>query len=171
MKNIFSLHRPSEAELALQKWRVLYKKKKDGTLVTSMGIDLFDKGLTTLPDLSRVIVQGDFICFNNNLESLKGSPAVVSGDFYCFNNKLTSLEGAPKKFRSIKSDFGVFSSWDEIPEELRVSPETLANLKLEKEEKAREQEEAWLNATDFSKGIDKPIAAPKPLNLKRGRAP
>ncbi|MBQ9270858.1 MAG: hypothetical protein IJ218_01145 [Alphaproteobacteria bacterium] len=34
--------------------------------------DLSDKGLTKLPDLSKVIVEGSFRCHNNQLTSLQG---------------------------------------------------------------------------------------------------
>ena len=52
--------------------------------------------LTELFDLSNVEVKGDFICCNNNLTSLIGSPHTVGGSFDCYNNNLTSLAGIPK---------------------------------------------------------------------------
>lgn len=60
-------------------------------------LDLRDKGMTELPDLSKVIVKGDFNCSKNRLKSLKGSPQTVAGNFSCIKNKLTSLEGVPQK--------------------------------------------------------------------------
>ena len=56
---------------------------------------LTGKNLTELPDLSKVKVEGDFMCSFNSLTSLKGSPQEVGGNFFCINNKLTDLEGAP----------------------------------------------------------------------------
>lgn len=53
--------------------------------------------LTELPDLSEVIVKGDFNCRYNDLTSLKGAPKEVWGDFNCSHNQLTSLEGAPQE--------------------------------------------------------------------------
>lgn len=51
-----------------------------------------------LPDLSNVIVKGNFKCSYNPLRSLKGSPKKVKGDFDCsYCTNLTSLEGAPEK--------------------------------------------------------------------------
>ncbi len=46
-------------------------------------------------------VTGGFICSENQIASLKGSPQKV-GWFDCSGNGLTSLEGAPQK---IKGDF------------------------------------------------------------------
>ena len=40
--------------------------------------------------------QGDFICDDNDLTSLKGAPKTVNGHFSCADNDLTSLKGAPK---------------------------------------------------------------------------
>jgi hypothetical protein len=53
--------------------------------------------LTTLPDLTGVIVEGDFRCSDSQLTSLKGCPQTVTGNFYCYNNLLASLEYAPEK--------------------------------------------------------------------------
>ena len=60
-------------------------------------LSLPNKGLTELPDLSEVVVNGNFFCMSNNLISLKGAPQKVGGSFICYNNKLTSLDGAPKE--------------------------------------------------------------------------
>ena len=60
-------------------------------------LDLSDKGLTKLPDLSKVIVEGSFLCQNNQLTSLEGAPQKVGGDFDCGYNQLTSLQGAPQE--------------------------------------------------------------------------
>ncbi|MBE6450948.1 MAG: hypothetical protein E7016_03170, partial [Alphaproteobacteria bacterium] len=66
-------------------------------------LDLWNKGLTELPDLSEVVVKGYFNCSQNQLTSLEGAPQRVGGDFYCNYNRLTSLEGAPKE---VGGDFG-----------------------------------------------------------------
>jgi hypothetical protein len=60
-------------------------------------VDLANLTLTELPDLSDVIVTGDFRCYRNLLTSLVGSPREVKGSFWCPTNRLTSLEGAPTK--------------------------------------------------------------------------
>ena len=59
-------------------------------------LDLSWKGLAELPDLSEVVIEGNFECHNNQLTSLKGAPELVGGAFNCRNNQLTSLEGAPQ---------------------------------------------------------------------------
>ena len=55
--------------------------------------------LEELPDLSKVIVKGNFYCSNcHNLRTLKGSPKEVGRSFVCFCcENLTSLEGAPEQ--------------------------------------------------------------------------
>lgn len=40
-------------------------------------------------------VEGDFICSDNFLKSLKNAPHTVNGDFYCSRNCLTSLKFGP----------------------------------------------------------------------------
>jgi len=49
-----------------------------------------------LPDLSGIIVKGDFKITNMKLTSLNGCPKVVMGKFIASNNKLKSLEGGPE---------------------------------------------------------------------------
>ncbi len=60
-------------------------------------LDLSEKDLTELPDLSKVTVEGDFNCSHNQLTSLKGAPRKVGGDFICDYNTLTILQGAPQE--------------------------------------------------------------------------
>ena len=42
------------------------------------------------------IINGDFICSFNKLETLKGCPEIVNGDFLCRDNELVSLKYSPK---------------------------------------------------------------------------
>ena len=74
---------PSEALAAVQ----------DGKLDGS--VNLSNRGLTALPNLTGVRVTGNFYCDGNRLTSLHGAPAHVGGSFYCDGNRLTSLQGAP----------------------------------------------------------------------------
>ena len=60
-------------------------------------VDLSEKGLTELPNLSKVTVKGNFNCSNNQLTSLTGAPRKVGGYFRCSDNQLTSLNGAPQE--------------------------------------------------------------------------
>jgi hypothetical protein len=57
-----------------------------------------DKKLKTLTTLNLPNIWDDsFICSDNNLKNLIGSPKYVSNAFWCDYNELTSLEGAPIK--------------------------------------------------------------------------
>lgn len=56
--------------------------------------------LKKIPDLSNILVEGDFDCSNNQLITLEGAPQEVYGIFSCHNNKLTSLKGAPREVHS-----------------------------------------------------------------------
>jgi hypothetical protein len=89
--------RVSAAEKALLEWEIDFVPQSDGTLLVPGDLDISGKGLETLPDLSNVIIGGDFACHENRLTSLKGAPQKVHGGFYCGLNRLTSLEHAPEK--------------------------------------------------------------------------
>ncbi len=66
-------------------------------LIVKGNLSYSDFGLERLPDLSEVIVMGNFSCTGNQLISLKGAPKMVIGDFNCGYNKLKTLEGCPQK--------------------------------------------------------------------------
>lgn len=83
----------SEAEKLFKKLGLAYKKRRDGSLHVPGSLYIMGMKLTSLPDLSRVTIAGDFDCSNNQLVSLAGSPRVVGGDFSCQQNHLTSLKG------------------------------------------------------------------------------
>jgi len=85
----------SEAEQALKDWGIEYAKKPDGSILVPGNLDICNKGLTKLPNLSSVKVEGGFFCSGNQLTSLKGAPRAVGGHCACCDNQLTSLEGAP----------------------------------------------------------------------------
>lgn len=84
----------SEAEKALREWGVDYTRQ-GGRLFVQGDIDIGDRGLEQLPDLSNVSVKGNFKCSKNKLTSLKGAPRHVGGYFDCHGNALATLEGAP----------------------------------------------------------------------------
>lgn len=60
-------------------------------------VDLAHKGLENLPNFSKVVVDGNFVCCWNKLKNLVGAPKEVGGKFDCCWNGITSLKGAPKK--------------------------------------------------------------------------
>ena len=105
-------------------------------------------------------VNGTFYCFNNRLTSLAGAPRAVGGFFYCENNQLASLEHAPQCFENLHSDLGKFSSWQEVPEILRLSPET----KARQEQERQEQKEAAIQVATV---LSAPLIVNGPLRLKR----
>lgn len=72
------------------------KDDTTGKIVVHGDLDLSEKGLTELPDLSHVVVEGRFDCSHNQLTSLVGTPQIVGGGLWCDNNQLTSIEGAPQ---------------------------------------------------------------------------
>ena len=125
----------SEAERALRGWGIDYKKQLDGVIVVEGNIDISFKQLEKLPDLSHVVVRGNFACQNNLLKSLKGAPQSVGGYFWCFNTLLKSLEGAPKTFKSLNTPFGIYTSWNAVPEDLRLSAETKEMMHKDQERK------------------------------------
>ena len=92
----------------------------------------YNNQLTTLAGAPQA-VGGGFYCHNNLLTTLAGAPQAVGGSFYCCNNHLATLEHAPQAFKILSTDFGVFSSWETVPEHLRTSPETKARIQNEKE--------------------------------------
>ncbi|GAB5387895.1 MAG: hypothetical protein Alpg2KO_08630 [Alphaproteobacteria bacterium] len=90
------LHIPpgAPATQVLQALNIPYET--DGETITVNGnLNLSGKGLTELPDLSNVVVNGFFDISYNRLHDLTGAPKQVNGDFraeYCLLNELT---GAP----------------------------------------------------------------------------
>jgi len=98
MKNLFQKAATdplSVAERALKSWGIEYAKQPDGFILIPGNLDISNECLTKLPDLSAVIVGGDFACSCNQLTSLEYAPHSIGGGFYCHNNQLTSLEHAP----------------------------------------------------------------------------
>jgi hypothetical protein len=41
------------------------------------------------------LVEGDYLCADNGIESLEGMPAHINKSFICAGNKLKTLKGAP----------------------------------------------------------------------------
>ena len=82
--------------LSLQEMNEILKMLPKGFEIEG-DVSLFRRGLTELPDFSKVKVMGDFNCADNQLTTLKGAPSTVGGDFWCDRNNLTSLEYGPKE--------------------------------------------------------------------------
>ena len=68
---------------------------KDGKINCKGNVDISYYKLTHFP-VPFGVVNGKFLCNDNELISLKGAPERVGKDFMCYNNLLTTLEGGPK---------------------------------------------------------------------------
>lgn len=74
-------------------------------------LDLSNRGLKELPDLSEIVVDGCFDCNDNELTSLKGFPKKVIGDCACVNNNLSSLKDFSSEIDgSIYLDYNLITS-------------------------------------------------------------
>ena len=98
----------------------------DGVKTIKGDVDLSNKGLTKLPDLSDVVVTGGFNCSFNKLTTLTGAPHTVSGDFYCYTNNLTTLTGAP---HTVRGDF--YCSYNNLTTLEGLSSDISGNLYIE----------------------------------------
>ena len=83
----------NETERLFKSLKVDYEKQADGTYFVPGDLTLANRDLAKLPDLSNVVVGGNFDCSNNLLTSLRGSPKEVRGDFRCDHNILLNFEG------------------------------------------------------------------------------
>ena len=83
-------------ELWLDKYKVVdYVINEDLSVDINGDVDLDGYELREIGVKFRV-VSGDFNCYNNKLDTLRGCPERVGGSFHCTNNILTSLEYCPK---------------------------------------------------------------------------
>ncbi|GAB5388544.1 MAG: hypothetical protein Alpg2KO_15120 [Alphaproteobacteria bacterium] len=73
--------------------KVKYDKQPGGGYRVKGDLDLSGMALSKLPNLSNVVVEGNFDCSGNVLTSLEGSPQSVSGSYVCSGNRLRSLTG------------------------------------------------------------------------------
>lgn len=71
-----------------------YTINPDGSIDVNGNVNLSTFNLTELP-LTFNYVSGYFICSNNYLTSLKGSPRIIEHNFSCTNNNITSLTDGP----------------------------------------------------------------------------
>ncbi|MCC7038443.1 MAG: hypothetical protein IT560_14230 [Alphaproteobacteria bacterium] len=140
-----------------------------------------DNGLETLEGATPDIA-GGFSCKDNNLKNLRHGPKNVGADYIVENNKLETAEGAPenltgifniagnpgirdfehvpKTFRELRSDYGVFASWDEVPTHLLQSEEKVLRIAHE----FREQVRAVVRETGV---LSRPVSAPKTASFAR----
>lgn len=106
-------------------------------------------------------VGGNYNAVNNSLESVEGAPREMAGILAVRGNPaLTHLEYAPGKFGELQSDLGIFKTPDDIPDELRISPE-------KRERQRREFREMMEGVTKHAKGLSQPVSAPKTARFTR----
>ncbi len=98
MKNQFNNNSASniEAKQFLDQMDIDYTENKKTGEITVGDVYIQSKGLTKLPDLTMVIIKGNFNCQQNQLTTLEGAPQKIDGGFQCDGNKLTTLAGAPQ---------------------------------------------------------------------------
>ena len=85
-----------DAEHFLNRMKIRYEHRDDGSLVIHGNIDLSRINPVQVPDFSNAMVFGNFTCGGNMRGSLQGSPKAVVGDFICDRMNLTSLAGGPE---------------------------------------------------------------------------
>lgn len=126
-KALFNREAPAPltpVETLLKERGAKYKKQADGTFVVRRDLDLSFRKLESLPDLSSVVVQGNFNCgYNETLRSLAGAPRRVDGEFSCKGVPLSYVGPDKLSFGTLATDHGTFKSWDEIPAWLRLDAE------------------------------------------------
>jgi hypothetical protein len=101
-KEVGSIHLPKHFIQQDGQYYNLFNLPKDKEFVIDGDLNLGSMHYRELPDLSNVIVKGDFDCSCNDITSLKGAPKYVGGKFGCsMCHNLISLEGAPEKHDGI----------------------------------------------------------------------
>ncbi|HYD16914.1 MAG TPA: hypothetical protein VEF76_00380 [Patescibacteria group bacterium] len=106
-------------------------------------------------------VGDDYIVENNRLETLAGAPPSLSGIFNILQNPvIQDFEHAPKSFRELRSDYGVFRSWDDVPAHLLQSEEKLQRMAQEFNEKVKA-------VAREAGGLTRDVTAPKTARFSR----
>lgn len=125
----------------------------------------------------------DFVVSSNNLSDLHGSPLYVGRDYEARQNLLTTLAGTqpelngvlnlkgnfrllsfehgPRVFEEMRTEFGDFKTWDEIPENFRISQTT----------RDRQAQEFRAMVTEISKQtgmLSGPVSAPRTARFRKG---
>jgi hypothetical protein len=86
----------SQIDTICEKYKIKnYTINSDNSVDVDRYVNLYNKRLESIP-LNFNIVNGYFVCGNNNLTSLKGCPVRVGNYFSCYNNQLTSLQYSPQ---------------------------------------------------------------------------
>ncbi len=74
-----------------------YSVGKNGMLKVHGHLPLGHLDLKKLPNMSDVVVEGNFACHDNQISNLEGAPGIVLGNVFAGDNpELESLEGKPR---------------------------------------------------------------------------
>ncbi len=125
----------------------------------------------------------DFVVSSNNLGDLHGSPLYVGRDYEARQNLLTTLAGTqpelngvlslkgnfrlvsfehgPRVFEEMQTDFGNFKTWDEIPENFRISQAT-------RDRQAAEFRDMMTQISKQAGVLSGPVSAPKTARFRKG---
>lgn len=126
-------------------------------------------------------VGGHYIISGNSVADLRGGPLYVGANYYAQqmsfvetlagitgqivgelhlkeSRKIKHFEHAPKNTAGIVSDFGTFKSWDDVPRQLRASPEMLAVIDFR---------EMMAGISLHSRQLSRPVSAPKTARFTR----
>jgi hypothetical protein len=215
---------PQQSEAELRSLGIKFSRRADGMLEVADKIDLTGKKLGKLPDLSNVVVLGDFSAGGNDLKDIVGAPAFVGGtatfagntikslaegpqyvgvDFVVSSNNLNDLHGSPlyvgrdyearqnllttlagtqpglngvlslkgnfrlvsfehgpRVFEEMQTDFGIFKTWDDIPENFRVSQAT-------RDKQAQDFREMMDGVEKHTGVLSRAVPAPKTARFTR----
>lgn len=126
----------------------------------SGGFSCKDNGLKDLRHGPKN-VGGDYIVENNKLETMEGAPETLTGVFNTVGNPgIRDFEHAPKTFGELRTDHGVFASWDEVPTHLLQSEEKVLRIAHE----FREQVKAVVREAGT---LSRPVSAPRTASFAR----
>ena len=124
----------------------------------------------------------DFVVSSNNLDNLHGSPLYIGRDYEARQNLLTTLadvqpelngvlslkgnfrlvsfEHGPRVFEEMQTDFGIFKTWDDIPENFRISQAT-------RDKQAQDFREMMDGVAKHTGVLSRAVAAPKTARFTR----
>ena len=82
-------------------------------------LDLSNKNLTVLPDLSKYTKLKVLKCFGNQLTSLDNLPPGLL-ELYCGYNEITSLNNLPPRLQKLDCSYNKITSLDNLPPGLQI---------------------------------------------------
>jgi Leucine-rich repeat (LRR) protein len=84
---------------------------------TILAIDISDRDIKSLPDLTRFKNLRELFCYNNQLTSLPTLPQNLT-DLHCYNNQLTSLSTLPQNLIELHCSNNQLTSLPTLPQNL-----------------------------------------------------